>query len=649
MANGTPVPRSWSAFRWGLLAVLLLAAGLRYWALPSFPWGIEHDEVAEVLIAEAILQGEHAIYFEEAYGQEPLFLYLVAVSRALVGRNVLALRFVSASVGLLTVAAVGRLGWRMFNERAALVAAAGVAVTLWAVFWSRVGLRGMLLPLTMSLGAEALWATLKGRQSLQHGTFAGIWFGLSAYTYLAARGVPLMLGGLLVLLMLFDRRRLSRRWCAIVLALGIAAVLAAPLVGYLSVNTAAQTRVYEVDAPLRALLDGDPGPVLSNLPRVLGMFAFRGDATARNNLPGRPVFAGLLPVSAWGVLFIGGLVVALVRLGDPRHGLLWIWLLAMASPSLVTIEAPNFVRTLGALPAVMLALAVGAETVWRLLRPSPRWLRGMAAFVFVATLGANLAATVRDYFVRWPQNPEVAFVWQWDFVAVANWLDAHPAVTDVTVAGLSVLSMDAPSLDLLMQRDDVAVRWCDPGSPIGAGGAVLYPAQGGSILVPSVVPVADALANLTGFDSGGTDEQRFVRYPVSPPDPRVSPLAVYEGGTALLGVELPPGPVAPGQTLTLLSTWKALDDVHSDLKAFVHVLDETGALRAQHDGLDCPAQFWRAGDVIVQLHKLTLPADLAPGPHMVSIGLYDRQTLAPYPLLDGSASFEVGTLEIADV
>ncbi|MBN1486783.1 MAG: glycosyltransferase family 39 protein, partial [Anaerolineae bacterium] len=143
-----------------LLVILLLAVVLRFWELPQLPRGIAHDEVAEVLIARDILKGHHALFFQEAYGQEPLFLYLVAGAMGILGENVLALRFVSASVGLLTVAAGARLARRLFDLQVALITAAGLGVMLWPVFWSRVGLRGMTLPLTMCLGFESLWRAL---------------------------------------------------------------------------------------------------------------------------------------------------------------------------------------------------------------------------------------------------------------------------------------------------------------------------------------------------------------------------------------------------------------------------------------------------------------------------------------------------------
>jgi hypothetical protein len=52
------------------------------------------------------------------------------------------------------------------------------------------------------------------------------------------------------------------------------------------------------------------------------------------------------------------------------------------------------------------------------------------------------------------------------------------------------------------------------------------------------------------------------------------------------------------------------------------------------------------GDLILQSHTLNFPVDLAPGRYRVRIGLYDSDTLNSYPLLDGSTSYELETVDI---
>ena len=151
-------PRTQLAF---VVAILLLAAALRSYRLVDVPPGVEHDEVAGWQIARGILAGRHAIFFREAYGQEPAYLYLQAASITLLGDNVFALRFTSFAVAMLTMAACYRLMRRLFGPVAALTSVALIAVTLWPLFFARVAIRGMTLPLVMCLGAEALFASLQ--------------------------------------------------------------------------------------------------------------------------------------------------------------------------------------------------------------------------------------------------------------------------------------------------------------------------------------------------------------------------------------------------------------------------------------------------------------------------------------------------------
>ena len=101
-----------------VVALLLLSFFFRTYELAGLGLGLEHDEVAEWQIANNIRQGENALFFKEAYGQEPLFLYLMAGSTALIGDNVMAIRFTSVFVAMLTLAVSYRLLRRMFFSKA---------------------------------------------------------------------------------------------------------------------------------------------------------------------------------------------------------------------------------------------------------------------------------------------------------------------------------------------------------------------------------------------------------------------------------------------------------------------------------------------------------------------------------------------------
>jgi hypothetical protein len=114
---------------------------------------------------------------------------------------------------------------------------------------------------------------------------------------------------------------------------------------------------------------------------------------------------------------------------------------------------------------------------------------------------------------------------------------------------------------------------------------------------------------------------RLVRLPVS-----------FGEAVELLSYEMPSQGGAPGDLVPVITTWRVLhpsslgpvpaDAYGYQATIFVHLLDKAGAIIAQDDRLDAPAWAWRSGDVVVQLHRLALPPELAPGWYRVAVGVY---------------------------
>ena len=133
-----------------------------------------------------------------------------------------------------------------------------------------------------------------------------------------------------------------------------------------------------------------------------------------------------------------------------------------------------------------------------------------------------------------------------------------------------------------------------------------------------------------------SDEAAFA--PGAAPDLRreVIPPLRFGDRLDLLGYRLLSGALHPGSEWQVVSYWRAVTDGGVPLKLFVQVLDDAGNVRAQYDGLDVPAIGWREGDLLAQLHTLSLPEDLAPGRYWVQLGVYETQTTKRLPvLLDG--------------
>jgi hypothetical protein len=76
--------------------------------------------------------------------------------------------------------------------------------------------------------------------------------------------------------------------------------------------------------------------------------------------------------------------------------------------------------------------------------------------------------------------------------------------------------------------------------------------------------------------------------------------------------------------------WQPSAAISGNYKAFVHLLDSTGAIIAQSDALpggDYVTSRWMAGEVILDQHVLTLPPEVASNRdlsgYQLVTGLYD--------------------------
>jgi hypothetical protein len=135
---------------------------------------------------------------------------------------------------------------------------------------------------------------------------------------------------------------------------------------------------------------------------------------------------------------------------------------------------------------------------------------------------------------------------------------------------------------------------------------------------------------------------------------------LFDYGLELLGYRYLSGDVLePGQTHEMITVWRVTEEMPpeaADLKAFAHLLDESGRVTAAEDRLDLHPPTWEPGDVLIQYHRLPLATDAAAGAHQVEIGLYtpirmqrlavfdqgepvaDRLLLAPIQVPKGAAN-----------
>ena len=234
-------------------------------------------------------------------------------------------------------------------------------------------------------------------------------------------------------------------------------------------------------------------------------------------------------------------------------------------------------------------------------------------------------------------------------------IPAHGAPVDVSLSGLQVDQIDAETFKRF-GTNDVRLRWFDAATALIAAPdrswvaiadqQTIAPELAG--LFASVEPVAhpemvygDQSYRLYEFDLGRRLQaaaQRAVQdaawssqvYPAVDAT-NVIALPVKFGDTAeLLGYTLA-RVSEPSPGLTLLTYWRAGDQVVTPLQLFVHAIGPDGSIVAQEDRLDAPAFGWHAGDLIAQVNHLQLGAP--PQPVWIEVGLYNSDSGERVPVI----------------
>jgi hypothetical protein len=252
---------------------------------------------------------------------------------------------------------------------------------------------------------------------------------------------------------------------------------------------------------------------------------------------------------------------------------------------------------------------------------------------------------VRDYFIRWSHREDVRYFYQTDLTAVGRQLDELGSGVPLVVAGLSIHSMDRPTLEFSTRTSAQRVRLCDTRQTL-----VIPADPEAQVLVPRVVPFdeqgdlqrrlaawteVEVHSSFTSYHlRDGTALDRHLRRlekGVTLPDGTPVALPVsFAGHLSFLGHEWLQTPSAPGESVSLLTYWRVEVPPTTRIKVFVHLVDEAAGGRgiiAQDDGLGSPPHGWAAGDLLVQKHILSLPTDLllpefGLGQYGVQIGVY---------------------------
>lgn len=651
-----------------VVALMLLAGALRFYLLGAWPPGLYHDEAYNGLDALRVLGGEHPLYFAANHGREPLFIYLIALSLDWLGRSVYALRLPAAVLGTLLIPAAYWMARQLFDRRVGLLTAALVAVTVWPLHLSLIGFRAGALPLFIALAIGAGVQAYRSGRAV-HWIIAGIFYGLSFYTYLASRFTPLVLVSLLILIMVLRR---WKPWRALLIFGVTTLIVLTPLIFVtLTQWDMVMGRPGDVSILSPAINHGDlPGTLIRNTASAVGLFFWRGDDIPRHNIPFRPLFDAIMAI-----FFALGLIRLIVAALGPtplppeplldflRPGpdmptpparvtpigklsslLVLIWIGVLLLPTILSEDTPHFLRAVGILPVALVIPAIGLNTAaqWiaaRLWR-RPRFGRALGNLSAIGLIAISTALTLRDY-TRYAVEPLTAYAFEDAGVQLAQQIRAE------AFAGRRVY------VDERFERDWASVPFLIGGAytVVPADTAPAWDTTPATFFVwpyEDWTPILGTQAPLTlkvtagPLAQGDLDLQPHVGYLAVQAESldrsSAQPEAVFENGLRLLGHSVE---AAGPDRWRLRTLWQTDRPLTSDETFFVHLLNVNqliGTSDGDSGGGFYPLAQWQPGNVIVDERLIEVSGVPLTDRDslLLEIGVYQRATNQRVPVSEAT-------------
>jgi 4-amino-4-deoxy-L-arabinose transferase-like glycosyltransferase len=643
---------------WALLLLVTLAAFFTYLyrlgdlqPVPRFDPAFNGMDALRV-----VRRGTTPLFFPANGGREPLFLYLQALAIQALGVNSFSLRLPGALAGALTVPLMFGFARSLLAEEEKPLsswvpawASLALALSVWTVSQTREGLRASILPL-ISVGL--MWLFLVGwrRVSLLHLAAAGALLGLSAYTYTASRFLPFVLA-LAVLPDLLTKKKAkaisrTQRWRGFGILILAAALVFAPL-GW-----------FYFRHPIT--FDERAASVM-----IWNVLERGSDSTLTEELA-LSLWRTLFWFLRWPVPLAVGLVVglgfALARSRRFEYRLLSIWWLVMLLPTVLTIETPHLLRSLGAAPPAYLLIGLGLAAIatwltrrwpvssgvilvvglliivlsslpalWRYFHPTARDPRA-GTKALVDTLIARSATEAVYLPLSVYADPSLRFLLASQFERKADW-SAPPAESPVRLIQ-PVESPDSPAVVRLSPDG-----WITLLPPIRPDGRKILQKS-----VPSDQPITDQYGALVGYEVTLPAEADPARYLMQA---EVSTDAAITGVADLVGYSLD-GPeisdtifdLLPGSPFWITTFWKAYGGASADYDIVIRLIDDAGRQWAQTDGPPLestyPTSMWRSGEKVADVRLLWVDPNAPPGRYRLAVAFYDNLTDSRLPVSGSS-------------
>jgi Dolichyl-phosphate-mannose-protein mannosyltransferase len=654
-----------------LLALLLFAAFMQYHLLVDYPPGIDPDAATYGLNALKPLRNGLIPFYDYNNGAaEPIFIYSASVSISIFGPTKLAMRFLSASFGLLGILMLyrlimeaGRKDYDLGTRRTiALLSVSALAMSQPVAFLYHFGMRFSTADV---FNLAAVWAWLYALRLRRPSIWilAGVLTGLSQYSYLSNRVLPLILLGVLLLNLPKQWWRDKNLWQGLaLLSVTTVIVLSPQIIWYLRYPSTFLSRTGQLgieNNPMYAQL-GLTGTVLDKFNKYWQ--ALGSTWNGQYNQIKEPLLAPLF--------YYGFIMAIVVTVFSFRKRLPWVLLLGlgvMLLPDLLAGDRdwPHETRSIGVYPyaAAFAGLGLGGVLAW--LRPWRRvQLLAQAGLVLAvvysgasqsleffsmdgnygkmyyfgnswlqrsyAATGEMIASDSRAYLLPLDTyaTPGIKFLSAKRVRLVESAVDANgnlrPALQD-----------SSQPIRLFLARDPNGKPWAgDPTQWVIIVGDTLYTLP--PVTAQAVLPLLPKQTDDTALHGQRSDTTTITgnyadltlgQWPLpKQSEPSQVTQACFQPGMCLMGASYGQPSLQAGQPLDVTLFWQAKTPVRDNYILFVHLLDRNGNPVAGQDEFPLAEGYrtyeWQPNELILTHTALNIPGDAQPGPYKLEVGFY---------------------------
>jgi hypothetical protein len=674
-----------------LVFLIALGFGLRVVELNSLPQSLSANEAIDGVDGLHLFRTHWLVPFlPNDSGRETLFFYVQSAALWFYGISFFSLRFSSVLVSTLTIPLLYLIGRQLKLENpltrrplprsiTGLLAATGLAVAYWHLYFSRLALRAIVLPPVL-LGL--VWCFWRGWRfstadsGLSLGPVpesrrrlwlaaAGFLLGLALYTYLAARLLLFLFVIFIVIEILRDKLARGEKLVDALIFGSVAVLVSIPLALYFLKNPwAFGNRAQNISI----LGDGD---FLSTLAGNFAQFLLLH-------------FGGGTWLGQWPTLdfltaagFLIGLLACLYHIRKPASLFLLLWWGTGFVPALLSRQnldrVTSILRNIAAWPALFLISAVGLAIVAGLILRSAEKLRGVASqspssSLYLRWLVAPLLlllfggfTTGYNYFRTWATTYDESS----DHPAyIARYLNqasqptlaplafyAEPSTNFLLQARYPTLAnLDAGALRALLGQAP-AVYLLPDQSTAESDFVLLVPAADGVgtayLLPPLTSEQRKALAAYTATapplakvvsSQQGTLAQVFPLDAGAPflPDESLPVQPIYANfgnQAALTGYGVEPAVSKPGQPVALylrwqMQPWETQPPIDGYDYMFIHLFDLFNKQRYGQEDISLGARVllnayrWSPGLNVYDVRYFELPPEAPEGVYRFELGLY---------------------------